>query len=224
MAWPCFWTEPTGDAEMGLRRYVSRSQSGAWTCEAGWHQAFVWLGERRRYRPYRHDDGHLAYPLASSVLKVRRNDRRWPKTCDSCDYQFTPDDMKQVWAEPLYRRIDTGELRVWHDWPAPDAPIIEPGGMRDAWWLHGFSSMLNPAKPDDGIVLSVLCPYMTGEPGGWQWSPDMQASSGGYWTRSGDPRNPPSLTVSPSIAIGPPGSPRYYHGFLQGGFLTDHVG
>jgi hypothetical protein len=224
MTWRCFWTEPTGEAEIGLRRYVARPAPDAWTCDAGWHEAFVWLGERRPYVPVTHEDGHSAYPLASDVLRVRKNDRRWPKTCDRCDYRFIDDDRKQVWAEALYRRTDTDELRVWHNKPAPAAPIVEPGGMRDAWWLHGFSSALNPERPKDGIVLSVLCPYMTGESGGWDWSPDMRASSGGYWKRVGDPRNPPSLTVSPSIAIGPNTSPRYYHGFLQAGRLTDHVG
>jgi hypothetical protein len=225
MSWPCFWTEPTGEAELGLRRYVSRSDAGGWTCETGWHDAMVWLGEQRPYLPVQHEDGHPSYPLASDVLRVRKNDRRWPKTCDRCDYRFTADDPKQVWAEALYRRIDNGERRVWHHRIGPPGiPTVEPGAMRDAWWLHGFTSMLNPDRPKDGVVLSVLCPYMTGGHGGWDWSPDMQASSGGYWTRTGDPRRPKTLTVNPSIAIGPPSDPRYYHGFLRAGVLTDHVG
>lgn len=223
MPWRCFWLEPTGDAEFGLRRYARVGKDNSnYTCAGGWHTALAWLGERL---PYPRDEEKRSYPLAESVLKVRRNDRRWPKECDSCDYRFTSADAKQVWAEELYRRSDNRRLRVWH--PSihpPGVPTAEPGAMRDAWWYSNFTSMLNPNRPKDGIILSVLCPFMTGEPGGWDWSPDMQASSGGYWARVGDPRNPPLLTVNPSIAIGPPKDPRYYHGFLRNGVLTDHVG
>lgn len=223
MSWPCFWLEPTGEAEFGLRRYarVGKDQS-AWTCDGGWHQALTWLDERLLYLP---DPDTGTYPVAESLLKVRRNDRRWPKTCDGCSYRFAADDAKQVWAEELYQRGDNGQERVWH-WSIhpPAVPIAEPGAMRNAWWYERFTSMLSPDRPKDGVVLSVLCPFMTGEPGGWDWSPDMQASSGGYWTRTGDPRRPKTLTVNPSIAIGPPGTPRYYHGFLRAGVLTDHVG
>lgn len=229
MVWPCFWTEPTGEAQLGLRRYATRADHDGWTCDEGWHDALAWLDLRvpyhRETRQRADGVGIEHYPTAESLLKVRKNDRRWPKTCDRCDYRFTPDDKRQVWAEALYRRTDTGELRVWHHrYGAPDAPIAEPGAMRDAWWLHGWSSQLNPARPDDGLVLQVLCPHMDGSPGGWDWSPDMAASTGGFWTRTGDPRSPRSVTVSPSIAIGPPSDPRYYHGFLQAGVLTDHIG
>jgi hypothetical protein len=56
------------------------------------------------------------------------------------------------------------------------------------------------------------------------WMVDAPSTSGGHWHRDGDPRDPPSLTVSPSIAAGEPGTPGYYHGHLQAGQLTGHLG
>ena len=55
------------------------------------------------------------------------------------------------------------------------------------------------------------------------WPVDAPSSGGGHWTRSGDPRAC-NITASPSIAIGEPGKPGFYHGFLRAGVLTDHIG
>jgi hypothetical protein len=76
----------------------------------------------------------------------------------------------------------------------------------------------------DGICLTVRYPRPDGSAGRpWDWPVDGPSRSGGRWARNGDPRAC-AVTASPSIAIGDPGKPGYYHGFLQNGVLTDHLG
>jgi hypothetical protein len=212
MGTPTFWLEPIDRVRLGLRRYARRSGSAAWTCADGWHNALVWTGTEIDAE---YDERGYLKPIAESP----HDDPLWPAECDrGCGYRFTPDDNWQAWSEQLYRRVDTGELRVLHIYHPPDVPTAEPGAMWNAWWLESFG------RGPDGICLMVRCPRPDGSPGtARDWSVDGPSSSGGHWTRTGDPRQA-NVTVSPSIAIGDPGEPGHYHGFLQSGVLTDHVG
>lgn len=226
MAWPCFWVEPTFEAEIGLRRFSYGT--GAQDCASGYHSAMVFLDERVPVSIVTSEDGHKHWDYVQGDNQPY-DDPRWPTTCEKgCGYVFTDTDNWQGWTEPLYRRTDTGELRVqhWNIMPQ-NAPTLEPGAMWHAFWREEYGP-LNPDKPQDGIVLLVRCPYMddrSPERGGQDWCVDAPSTgSGGFWTRVGDPRQPETLTVTPSIAIGLAGQPGFYHGFLRDGVLTDHLG
>ncbi len=212
MSWQTFWLEPVGRDRRGLRRYTSRYQGGAFTCAGGWHEALAWTGEEVdtawNERGY-HD---LSWRPAPP-----HDDPRWPTECaNGCGYRFVEGDAWQTWSERLYRRADTGQLRVLH-WrhAPPDAPTAEAGATFDAHWLT--------RKGPDGIALMVRCPRPDGTPGmDHDWPVDEPSSTGGFWTRSGDPRQA-NVSVTPSIAIGTPGTAGYYHGHLSNGVLADHL-
>jgi hypothetical protein len=224
----CFWLDHTGQGEVALRRYHPQETGAGWTCADGWHNAFVFIGERVPYALQEHRDeagnAWWAYPLATDLFaEPAHDDPRWPVECqEGCGYRFTEDDQWQVWVSEVLRRADNGEERVMH-WSMipPGIPTVEPGGMWNAEWQRG-RGWTNPDKPDDGIFLMVRCPSISGRYGN-DWGVDQQASSGGYWTRTGDPRTPGSLSVQPSIETGD------YHGFLGSngappGVLSDHLG
>lgn len=220
MPWPCFWLDPAGTAALGLRRYARTGDwhGAAWTCEAGWHQGFAWRGMTAPAR-VEEDDGHRHHAAAA---KVGHGDPAWPAQCArGCGYEFDGDDEWQEWEEPLYRRAGTGQMVILHTGfgAPPGTQVAGPGAMWDGWWL--------PAgwKGADGIGLMVRCPA-PGAPAerSHDWIVDGPSTSGGQWTRTGDPRHPETLTVSPSIAAGDPAAAGYYHGFLQAGVLTDHAG
>lgn len=226
MTWQCFWLEPTMEAEQGLRRY-SRSTTGAtFDCAGGYHNAIAWLDEREPVTLEEHKDGWKFWSYSNGDHHPH-DDPRWPSKCADCDYVFTDDDEWQAWSEPIYRRIDNNELRVLHPTIIRSGVYekiksAEPGAIWDNFWYP--RQWLNPDRPKDGLTPVVRCPYMDGRPGGHDWTIDHQSSSGGWWTRTGDPRKPETLTCSPSIAIGLPSDSGYYHGFLQQGVLTDHLG
>lgn len=225
----CFWMDRTGKGEVALRRYHDPGETHEWTCEGGWHDAANWIDKRVDYtvelRTFNDGDRQpvYAFPLAESVFPApKHSDKRWPKTCSRCDYEFTEDDKWQVFIEEIYVRADNGEERVLH-WSMnpPKVPSAEWGAMWDAPWQQNIRG--NPSKPDDGIWLMVRCPSITGRYGN-DWAVDMQASGDGYWERKGDPREPETLAISPSIQTGD------YHGFLgtntapASGWLSDHIG
>jgi hypothetical protein len=125
-----------------------------------------------------------------------------------------------AWAhtiQEVFTRADDHQERLLH-WNAdhPTIPNAEPGALWSALWMRD-SARVNPGKPDDSIWLAARCPSISGGYGN-DWQVDAAASGGGFWTRTGDPRNPPSLSVTPSIQTGD------YHGFLTQGVFTDHVG
>lgn len=223
MAWPCYWLEETGRVAFGLRRYTWRdAQAGArvWECSAGWHAGFGWRGLTGPARMVEDADGggRRHYAMAAPVS---HGDPAWPGECQrGCGYRFTDEDRWQEWEEPILSG-QGGEWVRHVSWPPPPGTqTAGPGAMWDAWWL--------PAawKGADGIGLMVRCPdpARPAEPRAHDWIVDGPATSGGRWTRVGDPKDPPSLTVTPSIAAGEPGTPGFYHGFLQAGTLTDHLG
>lgn len=218
MSWKTFWMEPTGKVRYGLRRYTKRFADDDWTCAGGWHTAIVWTDDVVDHVVDKY--GFSEQPLETPPP----DDPRWPTECgEGCGYRFAEHDRYQLFFEDLYRRTDTGELRVQHpSLNPPDVPSAEPGATWDAWWMRSAGPDGEPGE--DGIMLMVRCPRMDGSVGaGNDWCVDAPAGGGGRWTRTGDPREA-NVTASPSIAIGPPGSPEFYHGFLQDGVLTDHIG
>lgn len=85
--------------------------------------------------------------------------------------------------------------------------------MLDAFW--------HARKGPDGIALVVVLPPAKEDTRSNWWHVDGPSRNNGEpgpgWTRTGDPRNPPSLSVSPSILTDG------YHGFLTAGVLTDSL-
>lgn len=207
-----FWLERTDQVAVGLRRYTAGS--GGFTCAEGHHSALVYTGvEQATFT----EDGYLEQREAPSDL----NDPAWPSSCDRCGLEFEMHGLHhQLWQELLYRRTDTGELRVLHqEAAAPDAPSAEPGACWDAWWLPVAY------RGPDGIALMVRCPD------GHDWTVDSRSSNCGSpdddvhqcWVRHGDPRechvtvDKNGLTCSAGAgSIATPG----WHGFLRDGVLA----
>ncbi len=201
MSWACVWVERTGEAQVSLRRY-SRDEVG---CPGGgiYHNATAPISNE----PLRlNERGHIeGLPLDDYADRPE-----WPTAC-SCGHVFTEADDRQVNQDPIYRAVfpdgSTGK-----EWPARSLPV---GAMLDTPWQKPFG--VGP----DGIALTVVLPPEpeSGDSRGHWWHVDGPSRNNGVpgpgWTRTGDPRNPPSLTVTPSILTGD------YHGFLQGGVLTD---
>lgn len=213
--WPCYWLERTGTAAVALRRYEQLGDGAARTCADGWHEAVAWTGDTVDYpldAEWTHPRADVLYPPPPS------RSRRWPRECDRCGRRFSADARRQVWCEELMDGPDAAEWSTHWAFVPPGCRKAGPGAMWDAPWTQRFRP--NPAKPADGVWLVVRCPFGDGN----DWQVDAASSSGGFWTRTGDPRDPATLTVSPSIAIGHPEAPGYYHGFLHAGELTRHVG
>jgi hypothetical protein len=91
--------------------------------------------------------------------------------------------------------------------------------LYDSWWVSEHY------QGPDGLHLTAICPNPV-KPGGVfdAWIIDGPSSNGGRWTREGDPHNPQTLSMNPSIAKGKPESPDYYHGWLHNGVFSDHIG
>jgi hypothetical protein len=210
MGWPCYWLEPSGRVALGLRRYSHRGGSGSsvFDCGAGNHDAFAWRGATAPER------------RGTAAAAVDHADPAWPARCQRCPYAFIPGDQWQEWEEPIL--LGAGRAWIWHTGfgAPPGCAVAGPGAMRDGWWLPGNW------KGPDGIGLIVRCPDPDSpdSPRAHDWIVDGPAASGGRWTRTGNPHDPPTLTVTPSIAAGDPARPGYYHGFLTAGQLTDHLG
>lgn len=196
-----FWLEPTGEQNVGLRRYVA-SHTGAWACEEGWHAALVITGTKPIVLD---EEGRM--PVQP---KVSHDDPNWPTHCEQgCGYVFTDDDHWQEWGDQLYRRTDTGELTTLRDAP--------PGACWDASWMPFH-------RGPDGICLMVKCPN------GRDWAVDSEASNctrkgepHQCWVRHGDPRER-KVTVDKNGDTCAAGAGSIlagdYHGFLQAGILT----
>lgn len=175
----CFWLEDLRTARYRLRRYAGEA-----TCVGGmgYHNALSGVIAEVAEDPAKNYAG-------TNPPAVDNSDPRWPARC-ACGYAFVETDARQVFADSLYRRADTGEVTTREDAAA--------GAMWDAnWW---------PDKGPGGICLMVKLPD------GCEWMVDgPSANSKTPWSRTG---TPPLVTARPSILT--PG----YHGFLTDGFLV----
>lgn len=214
-ATPCFWIERTGRVRLGLRRFTFSVGEGQeedgrhHDCPTGQSgcDASVALDVMV---PLRFSDEGDYGKVMAGVPKSRepgRRDKRWPPACSKCGEPFTKDAQWQVFQEIEYRRSDNGELLYMRNYPGRELA----GAMLDQFW-HLTGSDGKPNVGDDGISLCVVLPD------GMPWHVDGEATGGGRWTRTGDPRDPQTLTVAPSILT------TNYHGFLRAGILTADIG
>lgn len=205
----CFWIEETGRARLRMRRFTFATRDdrpqgtpGYRDCASGTNIGCSAIVDTDRLIRPRFDETEHGKVLRLVPKRQWPPAREWPQACDSCGEELPKDAHRVLDQIMVYVRANgaTLELRGWGDKHAA-------GALFDSWW-H---------RPDggpgtDGIYLVAVCPD------GTHWHVDAQASGGGHWTRTGDPRNPPTLTVSPSIQTGT------YHGFLTNGRFTDDLG
>lgn len=206
---PCSWWDDTGHMVLYLRRYHSGDPKA---CPVhGYHNAMAYCGGVDRPA----DDVKWSTVPALQV-ETYEGDERWPTHC-ACGYAFTADDEWQVFTDTVMRGADGSTL------PLRDLPV---GAMYDAQWYG--------EKGADGISLVVVCPpraecHNTWHVDGGAYKDGKVSHPAPAWSRTGDPRDPPTLTCSPSIEIGfardksgkhVPSGPCYYHGHLQHGVLT----
>ncbi|ODS99807.1 MAG: hypothetical protein ABS52_19550 [Gemmatimonadetes bacterium SCN 70-22] len=231
---PVFWLERTDLQRLWLRRY--RSDCPAQVPTKGYCNAMAVKYDAIDGSLAFHGDvngaGWEARPDGTSDhwASVHADDPLWPDRCERCGRAFHPtEDVKQLFAHPLYRGAPDGKLYTLYD--APVGAMWDAHRMTDAW------------RGPDGICLMVKTP-------GGDWLVDGQASNctrpqevsvpppegregtGWYrfershycWVRHGDPRQPATLHVDKngntcqagagSIVIGG------WHGFLHHGHLT----
>ncbi|HET8627443.1 MAG TPA: hypothetical protein VFL91_08485 [Thermomicrobiales bacterium] len=187
MSWRCFLLEPTDRVARALRRYHS---GDGWTCDTGWHEAQT-----------RIEDGTLIVDECglhrTEPLDWPRDDPRWPTHC-ACGYEFTQDDVWQLFYNALYRDPRDGREYALRD--APAGAMVEMSWLADVW--HGA----------DGRCYGVILPDRR------EWVIDGPARDGSArgpgWIRTGEP---PALTARPSIL-----TPQY-HGWLTDGVLSDDL-
>jgi Family of unknown function (DUF6527) len=151
----------------------------------------------------RHDHWHDATVFTGEVSEAEHievhgdlwfhDDPRWPATC-SCGYEFAEGDEWQLNDNLIYRLPDGREFTTWAG--CRDAP---PGAMVRADWYPGG---------DRGESWLVVLPD------GGTWITTQQATSGGYWSVTGQP---PNITVEPSIFHNAPAG---WHGFIRAGELV----
>lgn len=211
MTWACFMVEPTDEQEAWLRRYAD-GPCPAKPGEHSYHDGSAHVGRVPVVYGKVDDEPTHSYIEETSV-EGYHGDERWPIRC-ACGYEFGPDDHWQVLGRQVWRRPDTGEARALHGYWRNDeqVPVWGPGAMFYAWWMEGWRDHLGP----EGKCLSVVLP-----PSGSEhiWHIDGPASSGGHWSRTGEP---PLISVTPSISTGA------YHGWLgvngsEPGVLSDDL-
>lgn len=181
----CRLLEHTGRTRYTLRRYSEAKCA----LRPGYHNGESGVvGETE-------DDPAKDY-FGSNPPFFTTTDERWPRRC-ACGYAFMDEDKSHVFANPLFKFTDTGDVVTLAAAPA--------GAMWDAsWW---------PEKGADGKAWSVRLPdgsdWMTeGKAGNCACPSDPNHRC---WSRSGVA---PALTVMPSIA-----TPRW-HGWLRDGRLV----
>lgn len=125
-------------------------------------------------------------------------DDQWPTVCAGCGAACADGWERQANQDEYLRDADGNQ------WPQSELPI---GALWDAPWLHGTTWI-----GEDGISLHVMLP-----PGRASdtWSPDCPSTNGRPWSRTGDPRQPDTLNVEPSILT------PYWHGHLRPGQLVE---
>jgi len=186
----CFMIEDTGRARVFLRRYVGEGK-----CEStrvGYHNVQKLVG----VHPNPKGEDGCWHGVPAEQLGVV--DADWPTACE-CGYQFTDEDVRQVFCDQLYAGThpEQGPIETTLD----DAPA---GAIWRASWYEQHTDYTGP----DGLALVCMLP------GNHPWHIDGPAMDGGRWTRTG---TPPALTVRPSILVN---NPPPYHGFLTDGELV----
>lgn len=188
----CFWLEPTGTVNKGLRRY--RVGHGNCIGKFNFHNAECTIEKNASIAscPRVTEDG---YPITGDFWD--HEDVRWPTKCDYCEYFFGISDAWQFFINRVYRRTDTGEFTTLEN-----APV-------GAMWNSSYGG--TERRGADGISL------MLKTPGGDWWVDGPSILEGvvknnAAWTRTGVV---PDVTAMPSIHI--PGS---YHGWLRDGYLN----
>lgn len=198
----CFWLEPNGRYRVGLRRFTFAGEG-----RAHGHDAST-ITDHELPARWSKRAGHefaTLEPVPKSAIPGHRS-TSWPRRCEKCGKPFPRDAEWQAFEALGYVRSDTGET-IWTRHIGRE----HAGALHDAPWLHDWP-FDQPNVGADGIALIAICPN------GAPWRVDGEATGGGRWTRTGDPRQPETLTVSPSIRAGD------YHGFLQAGRFTDDLG
>jgi hypothetical protein len=227
---------------LSVRRYTNglSTKGGVWEPESKAHRAcaaateFVYesgekyldgcdaavnLGIEIPLRIRTEPDGYQVMLEVPRAKRIAVADPRWPEVCAKCGEPFKRGDHRQWNQAEVYVRGDNGEEVAFRGY----ADKSMAGALYDAWWLHerrvvDAQGVERRYVGPDGIALVAICPN------GLAWEVDGPASGGGGWARTGDPRHPETLSVSPSIIAGKPGAPGTYHGFLQSGSFTAHVG
>lgn len=206
----CYWLEPNGLGRVGLRRFTYSTQSPPCAAGPGGCDA---THVRRATHPIPwlpDEDGYVTLRSPEQVgLAVPHSSSSWPRRCEACGNRFPRGAQWQEHWHEGFVRADTGETI----WTRHVHGRELAGALYDARWLHDVGGQArNVQDRGDGIVLAAVCPN------GLPWIVDAEATGGGFWERTGDPRQPETLTASPSIRAGE------YHGHLVAGVFSGHEG
>jgi hypothetical protein len=197
----CFFLNPTNFYVKSLRRYHSADADNR-CCgpgSFGYHNAEVIIEPRLEL---------FVNPISGRDHTFSQDDRRWPKVCQQCLYEFRTDDEWQVNYGRLYARTDNQELVTLRDAPA--------GAMWDASWF------LDSLKRADGRYLILRLP------GRYDWEIDGSCSNCDRkeephecWVRHGEP---PLITVDKNgntcrAGAGSVITSTGYHAMLENGIL-----
>lgn len=191
----CVMLEPTELFRKSLRRYTCSDKVVCPQNKWG-HNANVTIAEAEE------DPETPAGCNGRGTCVVEKDDPRWPKKCELCDYVFTDDDQWQFNSNRLFRDPRDGKLYRLREAP--------PGAM---WFADWMPFRAGP----DGHTLIVQTP-------GGEWNVDGPCTNCAKpgekhhcWEREGVP---PKVTVKPgcgktcSIKCG------NYHGHLVNGQLV----
>jgi len=193
---PCFWLEPTDQAEISFRRYADQIKSACSAQRVPWegHPPSVWGYHTERVVIEQRVRG--VNDASHHPTNEEKVDARWPSTC-ACGYAFEPSDHWQVNSFTLYESKQRPGRWTLHDAPA--------GAMWDAPWFKGHDG--KHARPD-GLYIIVRLPE-----GDWLVDGPSSNAQGAGWQRTG---TPPFISATPSIGFG---KPQRLHGWLRNGVL-----
>lgn len=192
----CFWVEPAP-----VRRNLYTRWCGYWRGEgsnigcklldAGCriHCADILLGDEPMESTVTVDLGDgTVRRVGSSSREATPEERAAHPWPDRCECGKAEIRWEQLWVAPA-----TGEMRPLERWGA--------GAMFEAWWMD-YPAWHGP----DGICLIVRTPA-------GDWHPDHAKQK---WSRTGDPRKPETLSISPSILF----PTEIFHAHLVAGKLV----
>jgi hypothetical protein len=198
----CWWAEPTDLCWRKLR--VVEGETGSCPDSPwGHHYESIRLAGEHELNWTERDDYGRSY-----LGYFPKPTRGWPKKCRFCGTPFGREQSRYTDVDRLYLNADGTFVTL----RGPNGEGGRgPAGMltHSDWRPFGHQD----DRYGDGINLVAVCPN------GSIWHVDGPAYHDGRrtpnaWTRTGDPRHPETLNVSPSIVAGD------YHGFLQNGYFT----